>query len=151
MANHTEKIVSDLFSSISEETLATTVNQNKFINFGEAFREFMLSHYLTKNDVISSLVSSPFEKTAHDSIRKNVENWLHNRHKMSRETAFHLCILLNMSIDESMNFFSRVLGEKWVHYRNIKDVIYDFCIRYSYSIDVAHALVHKYTNETDNN
>ena len=146
MDNLTEMMVEDMFKAETERGFQNIIENREFVNFGREFQILLESKCISKKDLIHLLSTSPFEKSNEDSIRKKIDNWLENRNRLERNTAFQICILLKLSVEESKKFFYKSLGEKWVHYRNISDVIYDFCIRNHYSILTASSLMKEFVD-----
>ncbi len=65
-----------------------------------------------------------------DSMRKKVRNWMTGKNMPTdREEVFQLCFVLDLGLDQAERMLTR-LTEQGIHYRNSKEIIYAYCLKY---------------------
>lgn len=77
----------------------------------------------------------PYEDMEHKLIealdsRKNVQNWLNNRNlPTDREVVFRIAFALDIG-EYGADALLRYVFEEGIHYRNEKELVYAFCLKY---------------------
>jgi len=65
-----------------------------------------------------------------DSMRKKIRNWMSGKNfPTDREEVFQICFTLNLDLDQSERMLNR-LTEQGIHYRNGREIIYAYCLKY---------------------
>lgn len=65
-----------------------------------------------------------------DSVRKKVRNWISGKSvPTEREDVFRICFALKLDIAASERMLI-LLTQQGIHYRNIREMIYAYCLRY---------------------
>lgn len=65
-----------------------------------------------------------------DSIRRKVRNWMSGKTlPTEREDVFQICFALDLN-QEQANRMLNLLTDQGIHYRNVREVIYAYCLRY---------------------
>lgn len=82
-----------------------------------------------------------------DSIRRKVRNWMNGKAlPTEREDVFQLCFALRLNQDQSDRMLA-LLTDQGIHYRNVREVVYAYCLRYqlpySYACSLAEQLERK--------
>lgn len=70
-----------------------------------------------------------------DSLSRNVSNWFAGRVRtISKETAFELCLILGLSLEEANHLVMRI-SEEAIHWRNPEEIVWGYAIvhRLSYA------------------
>ena len=63
-----------------------------------------------------------------DSVRRKVRNWMNGKSlPTDREDVFKICFALNLDLDRSARMLT-MLTEQGIHYRNIREMIYAYCL-----------------------
>lgn len=93
--------------------------------YGDGLREETLFQGLYK---ISLLEES--EKVHPASIRRKIRNWMNQQNMpTNREEVFRICFALGLDLEQSEKMLCR-LTEQGIHYRNRREVIYAYCLKY---------------------
>lgn len=72
-----------------------------------------------------------------DSIRRKVSNWLGGRAlPTEREEVFRICFALELDLEQSERMLT-LLTDQGIHYRNLQEVVYAFCLRNGHSYQEA--------------
>lgn len=80
-----------------------------------------------KRRIIKGLCTHHPEKKP-DSLSHNVGNWFSGRIRtISRDTAFELCLILGLSLEEANHFIMRVTEEA-IHWRNPEEIVWGYAI-----------------------
>lgn len=65
-----------------------------------------------------------------DSIRRKVRNWMSGKSvPTEREDVFRICFALQLDLDRASRMLT-LLTEQGIHYRNTREMIYAYCLRY---------------------
>ncbi len=93
--------------------------------YGTEDCEKLLSEELCKfGELYSGKVIQP------DSMRKKIRNWMNGKNlPTDREEVFQICFALDLGLEKSERFLTRVT-EQGIHYRNSKEIIYAYCLKY---------------------
>lgn len=76
-------------------------------------------------------------KVQPDSVRKKVHNWMTGKNiPTDREEVFRICFALNLNLEQSDKMLSR-LTEQGIHYRNKKEIIFAYCLKYEFDYENA--------------
>ncbi len=79
------------------------------------------------------------------SVRRKVYNWMQNRNLPSdREELFCICFLLGLD-ETASDFLLKRLDGQGIHYRNIKELVYAYCLKnnmgYEYARELAEVIL----------
>lgn len=70
------------------------------------------------------------EKVQQTSIRRKIKNWVNQQNMPTdREEVFRICFALGLDLEQSEKMLCR-LTEQGIHYRNRREVIYAYCLKY---------------------
>lgn len=73
-----------------------------------------------------------------DSVRRKVRNWMNGKSlPTDREDVFRICFALKLDDQQSEKMLI-LLTEQGIHYRNSREMVFAYCLRYS--MDYRHAL-----------
>lgn len=76
-----------------------------------------------------------------DSVCRKVRNWMKGKNlPTEREDVFRICFALGLDTQRSDRMLT-LLTEQGIHYRNIREVVYAYCLRYRLGYDYAQKLV----------
>lgn len=65
-----------------------------------------------------------------DSMRKKIRNWMAGKNlPTDREEVFQICFSLDLGLEQSEKMLTR-LTEQGIHYRNSREIIYAYCLKY---------------------
>ena len=82
-----------------------------------------------------------------DSIRRKVRNWMGGKNMPTeREDVFQICFALGLN-QEKADRMLRLLTEQGIHYRNVREMIYAYCLRYNMSYGYACQLATQFENK----
>lgn len=82
-----------------------------------------------------------------DSIRRKVRNWMNGKTlPTEREDVFQICFALELN-QEQANRMLTLLTEQGIHYRNAREVVYAYCLRYGLSYGYACRLADQLARE----
>lgn len=94
------------------------------------------------------------DKKRWNSISKNVNNWIKagktSTNIDNRKNMYDLCMVLDMNIEETKEFFSRSFFTFPFNYRNRTDAVYYYCIKNKKSCMDTQEILEKAGNENDN-
>lgn len=140
---------------IGREDIGNILNEHEDIirdrfSVTAALNSIMEQKGIGRNELIQLILKSPFNTAKRDSVRRRVDNWLNDIRGINRDMAFQLCILLELNYDEAREFIIST-NHPWVHYRNYKDLIYDFSIRNKMDIQSVYNLAVGYSGRGINN
>ena len=76
-----------------------------------------------------------------DSVRRKVRNWMTGKSlPTEREDVFRICFALNLNMDQSSRMLT-LLTEQGIHFRNIREMTYAYCLNHRLGYDYAQHLV----------
>lgn len=68
-----------------------------------------------------------------DTVERTIRNWFTGRTRtVSRETAFELCLILGLSLEEANDFLMRMSDEA-IHWRNPEEIVWSYAIKHRLS------------------
>ena len=129
-----------------------------FLRSGMRLRSFrdILRMVCGTEDLEKHLVRGLWEQAPsanQDSVRRKVRNWMAGKSlPTEREDVFRICFALNLETAAS-NRMLTLLTEQGIHYRNTREMIYAYCLKYhlgyNYACHLAEQLVRdKETGDT---
>jgi len=72
-----------------------------------------------------------------DSVCRKVRNWMNGKNlPTEREDVFRICFALGLQEDRASRMLT-LLTEQGIHYRNIREMVYAYCLRYRLGYDYA--------------
>jgi len=81
-----------------------------------------------------------------DSIKRKVRNWVNGKNLPSdREEVFQICFAMGFNLEQSEKLLTR-LTEQGIHYRNGREIIYAYCLKYSVSYSSAVLMAEQFLN-----
>ena len=87
-----------------------------------------------KKRIVEKLVLHHPDKKE-ESLERNVRNWFSGRVRtISREMAFELCLVLELSLEEANRFMMRVTEEA-IHWRNPEEIVWGYAIVHKLSYE----------------
>lgn len=82
-----------------------------------------------------------------DSVRRKVRNWFSGKSlPTEREDVFKICFALNLDLERSSRMLT-MLTEQGIHYRNIREMIYAYCLAHRLGYNYACHLVSQFGRE----
>jgi len=117
----------------------------------DGLRAIMHDKKITAKELAELIFNSPINrnKISKESIERKIRNWLDDK-GINRDMAFELCILLKLDYETVHEFITKNAEHLWIHPRNYKDLIYDFCLRNKLEIQVAYDLIEEYSEKIYN-
>lgn len=126
----------DIYADDDEENniYAKTLYENakRFRTFDKALSAFILEHgYQGESADIKAMSKFMRSKFEENSIDKQVRfrELFTSSKRRDRETAYKICFALNLSVEETNDFFRRVMLERGIDCHAVNEVVYYFCIR----------------------
>lgn len=81
-----------------------------------------------------------------DSIRRKVRNWMNGKTlPTEREDVFQICFALKLSQEQSDRMLT-LLTEQGIHYRNSREMVYAYCLRYGLDYGYARRLAAQFAH-----
>ena len=129
--------------------------QNISYNDFMSLERFLNDHGSTLNNLVIALIDNPFDDTcavkkdesdeerkkrAYEAKRKQVKDRWAKNVAIPRDYGFQICLLMDWDRETSAMFMDKVCAEPWIHWRNYREVIYDYCIHNRQGIQKAFAL-----------
>ena len=115
-----------------------------FRTFSEALTQFICSHGYTGHiDDITAKVDflrNQF-KIAGINPPRDLKDWFSSNKALKRETAFQTCFALGLNVDETNDFFRRVIFERSFDCHAVNEAVYYFCIRNGLTYKVAKEII----------
>ena len=114
-----------------------------FLRSGMQLRSFrdILRQVCGTEDVEKQLVSGLLAQDASqqpDSVRRKVRNWMNGKSlPTEREDVFRICFALELELPGAERMLT-LLTEQGIHYRNLREMVYAYCLRWKLSY--GHAL-----------
>ena len=88
----------------------------------------------------------PDETIQPDSIKRKVRNWIKEKNLPSdREEVFQICFAMGFDLEQSERLLTR-LTEQGIHYRNGRETIYAYCLKYKASYRSAVVMADQFLN-----
>lgn len=82
-----------------------------------------------------------------DSVRRKVRNWMNGKSIPSdREDVFKICFALNLDLERSSRMLT-MLTEQGIHYRNIREMTYAYCLNHRLGYAYACHLASQFSRE----
>lgn len=82
-----------------------------------------------------------------DSVRRKVRNWVNGKNLPSdREEVFQICFAMGFDLEQSEQLLIR-LTEQGIHYRNAREMIYAYCLKYHVSYRSAVLMAEQLANK----
>ncbi|MBQ7886102.1 MAG: hypothetical protein IJ313_04320 [Clostridia bacterium] len=76
-----------------------------------------------------------------DAVERTIRNWFTGKTRsISRETAFELCLIMRLSVDEANHFMMRTCDEA-IHWRNPKEIAWGYALEHGLSYAQTQALI----------
>ena len=117
----------------AKEAVAYMMNGMQVRTFADNLREISGMYDFDKilSDGLYRLKSEELDEAIQpDSIRRKVRNWVNGKNLPSdREEVFQICFAMGFDLEQSEKLLAR-LTEQGIHYRNGKETIYAYCLKY---------------------
>ena len=126
-----------------------------FLRMGMQLRTFrdILRQVCGTVDVEKQLVQGLIQQDLtqqQDSVRRKVRNWMNGKSlPTEREDVFRICFALKLDMQQSEKMLT-LLTEQGIHFRNIREMIYAYCLRYGLSYQYACNLVLQMASNREN-
>ena len=76
-----------------------------------------------------------------DSVKRKVRNWMNGKSlPTEREDVFRICFALQLDPDRASRMLT-LLTEQGIHYRNLREMVYAYCLRYGMDYGYAQTLI----------
>jgi len=73
------------------------------------------------------------EEVQLDSLKRKIRNWVNGKNMPSdREEVFQICFAMGFDLEQGEKLLTR-LTEQGIHYRNPREIIYAYCLKYHVS------------------
>jgi len=80
--------------------------------------------------LVEGLCAQAGNQAQPDSIRRKVRNWMNGKTlPTEREDVFQICFALGLDLEQSGRMLT-LLTEQGIHYRDPKEMVYAYCLRY---------------------
>lgn len=117
-----------------------------FLRSGMQLRTFrdILNQVCGRDDLQARLVQGLWEQDRsqqRESVQRKVRNWMAGKSlPTDREDAFRICFALKLELEAAERMLT-LLTEQGIHYRNKREVVYAYCLRYGMDYGYANALL----------
>lgn len=112
-----------------------------FRSFDEALDEFIQGHgYNSDLDNIKNkirFIKTKFKET-NVPIPRNINYWYSEHKPIERKTGYQFCFAFQLNIEETKEFFRKVVLERCFDYHSINELVYYYCL--SNELSYSHAL-----------
>lgn len=129
----------------AQEAVAFLLNGMQLRTFRDVLRQVCGRDDQEKQ--LTERLSALSKNTQPDSIRRKVKNWYSGKNlPTEREDVFLVCFALDLNQDQSDQVL-RLLTEQGIHYRNPREMVYAYCLRYrigySYACQLAEQIAER--------
>ena len=125
-ANHLAYVTQDNLTA--REAVAFLLNGMQLRTFRDILRQICGSED-REQQIIEGLCSMNHTPQP-DSIRRKVRNWMDGKAlPAEREDVFQLCFALELNQEQSDRMLA-LLTDQGIHYRNAREMVYAYCLRY---------------------
>lgn len=107
----------------------------EFLLDGMQLRTFrdILRHVCGREDLEKELILGLFAQSPDaqpDSIRRKVRNWMNGKNlPTEREDVFRICFALELNQEQADRMLG-LLTDQGIHYRDVREMVYAYCLRY---------------------
>lgn len=108
------------------------------IEGGEKLKKFL--EKLNEEELIDKMYDSPYNLKKSEFFRKKIYTWQNQGVNIERSYAFLLCFYLGLSYDDSREFIEKELFHRWIHTKNLDEVLYDMGLRAGLDIEDVYEL-----------
>lgn len=146
MGEYTQSFMVRAESLDADEESLLYENAKAFRGFDEAFIAFISEHgyagELSDVKAMTKFVRTKFAERGVPALH-NFRDLFHPNRGNTRETAFKICFALGLSIDETNDFFRRVMFERGIDCHSISEAVYYFGIKNGLSYGESRELLNK--------
>lgn len=135
----------------AKEAVAFLINGMKLRTFAEILHRVCARDDIDalEKEIINGLCEIAGNTAQPDSIRRKVRNWVSGKNlPTEREDVFKICFSLGLDVDSSDRMLS-LLTEQGIHYRNGREIIYAYALRYKLSYAHAQYLISQYFHDKE--
>lgn len=130
----------------SREAVDFLLNNMKLRTFRDVLR-LVCGSEDQESRIVKGLSSNTSKLLQRDSIRRKVRNWMNGKNlPTEREDVFQICFALELDQSQADRMLT-MLTEQGIHYRNPREMIYAYCLRYRlgyrYACDLADQFLQK--------
>lgn len=142
-ANNLAYVTQDNLSA--REAVAFLLNGMQLRTFRDILRQ-VCGREDREQQIIEGLCS--MNRTSQpDSIRRKVRNWMNGKTlPTEREDVFQICFALELNQEQADKMLA-LLTDQGIHYRNVREMVYAYCLRYHlpypYACSLAEQFEHK--------
>lgn len=115
----------------SKEALLEVVKA--FRTFDAALNEFLLQHgydgKIEDTEAKEAFIKAAFKAAGFTSMPRNIRQWFTEKKGIKRKTAFQICFAFGLNVEQSDEFFRRVMLERSFDCHMMEEAVYYFCIR----------------------
>ena len=92
-------------------------------------------------------IKSAEEEVQMDSLKRKIRNWVNGKNMPSdREEVFQICFAMGFDLEQAERLLIR-LTEQGIHYRNPRETIYAYCLKYHVSYGSAVLMAEQFLNK----
>jgi len=127
-------------SNVAERNLYLGCPDN-YIKFSDGVKKMVGSRCgSTSEKELLSYIEQSAGQNGVDLPMPTIKNWLMDKsnpqaNAASRDNVYKLCFALNFTVEETVEFFSKVYLERPFDSRNVEEAVYLFCMNNHYSYD----------------
>lgn len=130
----------------SREAVDFLLNNMKLRTFRDVLR-LVCGNEDQESRIVKGLCSNTSKLLQRDSIRRKVRNWMNGKNlPTEREDVFQICFALELDQSQADRMLT-MLTEQGIHYRNPREMVYAYCLRYRlgyrYACDLADQFLQK--------
>lgn len=130
----------------AREAVAFLLNGMQLRSFRDILRQVCGTDDLEKQ-IIGGLCAISDNQVQPDSIRRKVRNWMSGKNlPTEREDVFQICFALELNQEQADRMLT-LLTEQGIHYRNGREMIYAYCLRYGLSYSYARHLSDQFLHD----
>ena len=113
----------------SKEAVDFLINHMKLRTFRDVLR-LVCGSDDQESRIVKGLCANAPKLLQRDSIRRKVRNWMNGKNlPTEREDVFQICFALELDQTQADRMLT-MLTEQGIHYRNPREMIYAYCLRY---------------------
>lgn len=134
----------------SREAVDFLLNNMKLRTFRDVLRLICGSDD-QESRIVNGLCSNTSKLLQRDSVRRKVRNWMNGKNlPTEREDVFQICFALELDQSQADRMLT-MLTEQGIHYRNPREMIYAYCLRYRLGYRYACEMVGQFLQEQSDN
>ena len=121
--------------------------KEKKLQINENF--LMYLETIDEDKLIRDMYESPYNLKKSDNYKKKIEKWKNNNLPIDRQYAFLLCFYLRLSYEDSKKFMTEELHHRWIHAKNLDEVLYAIGLKAGLDIEDIYDLRDEFSNKIE--